>query len=70
MHLHLWERGILHRDISWYNVLCNPVVRFLSLVRLEWRDLTVTPQHDPATDRDKTTLERPCIDKILFVLML
>ncbi|KZV94219.1 hypothetical protein EXIGLDRAFT_835100 [Exidia glandulosa HHB12029] len=24
MHLHLFERGILHRDISWANVLCNP----------------------------------------------
>ncbi|KZV94239.1 hypothetical protein EXIGLDRAFT_835116 [Exidia glandulosa HHB12029] len=23
-HLHLFERGILHRDISWANVLCNP----------------------------------------------
>ncbi|KZV84672.1 hypothetical protein EXIGLDRAFT_753707 [Exidia glandulosa HHB12029] len=26
-HLHLWEKGILHRDISWGNVLCNPIHR-------------------------------------------
>ncbi|KZV94218.1 hypothetical protein EXIGLDRAFT_835099 [Exidia glandulosa HHB12029] len=24
-HLHLWEKGILHRDISWGNVMCNPI---------------------------------------------
>ncbi|KAF8581019.1 hypothetical protein K439DRAFT_1662495 [Ramaria rubella] len=23
-HQHLVERGILHRDMSWYNILCNP----------------------------------------------
>ncbi|KAF8581021.1 hypothetical protein K439DRAFT_258862 [Ramaria rubella] len=23
-HQHLVERGVLHRDMSWYNILCNP----------------------------------------------
>ncbi|EJD52418.1 hypothetical protein AURDEDRAFT_158146 [Auricularia subglabra TFB-10046 SS5] len=24
VHIHMWDEGVLHRDVSWFNVMCKP----------------------------------------------
>ncbi|KZV79453.1 hypothetical protein EXIGLDRAFT_782324 [Exidia glandulosa HHB12029] len=43
------ERGVIHRDLSWFNILCNP-----------WHDPKTTPEGGKSVQEDI-----PCIEQIL-----